>query len=264
MKLLLIDGPNLVRRVYAALPEAQKKQSGNADDSDLADSCQRSVQRALNLHQPTHCAIVFDHQGRTWRHEIFPDYKKNRPPAPPLLHQSMPAITQQLRSLGPSCLFTHEYEADDVIATIALNVSQHQGQVVVLTTDRIQCQLLRDNIRIYDHFNKRYIDKQDVDKRFGVEPQRIPDVMALCGDPGISVPGVRAIGIKTASRLVREYGSLDKILENPDKIPGRVGRNLKQDSQHAELAFRLFCLKTDVHLGINMKELRMNPPGDRR
>ncbi len=261
MKLLLIDGPNLVRRIYAALPEAEKARTDNANVSGIAVSCRRSIQRAVNLHQPTHCAAVFDHHGKTWRHEIFPDYKKNRPAVPPLLHQSMSSIVEVFQHLDIRCLFIHEYEADDVIATIATHLSARRGQAVILTTDRIQCQLLRNNIRIYDHFSKRFIDEQDVRKRFGVAPQRIPDVMALCGDTGISVPGVHSIGIKTASRLVQEYGDLDTILGNPDRIAGALGRKLKQDRDSAEIAFRLFSLKTDVHLGINLKELRMNRKG---
>ena len=170
MKALLIDGFNLIRRIYAAVPEPEQ----GADDKTrqqhiqgIISSISGSVTRALRFHQPTHCVIVFEQSGRTWRHRLFPDYKKKRSAMPTPLADAMNEIRQTLKKRGVASFEFTGFEADDVIATMASKIALSKGEVIILSTDRNHCQLLNDYIRVYDHFGQRYLDREVIFKRFG-------------------------------------------------------------------------------------------------
>lgn len=258
MKLLLVDGLNLVRRIYSAIPQVPEQAITPEQIEKLSNSCGLSLARALNFHQPSHCIAVFEQHGNTWRHSLLPQYKENRSAMPRLLQESMPFICSKFLESGVSSFELSGYEADDLIATFATRVSMNLGNVVILTTDRIQCQLLSEKIRVYDHFSARYLDETVILDKFGVTPDLIPDVMALAGDSSLSVPGVRSVGIKTAARLVNEYGSLAGVFESMDSVKGSIASHLAEDRHHAELAYQLFCLKGDVILGVNLKDYRVD------
>ncbi len=271
MKALLVDGLNLVRRIYAALPE----QSTQAHDSEspavdgVVTSCTASLRRALNQHLPSHALLVFDQGGKNWRHELFPDYKKNRSPMPDLLRNTLPQLERAFADSGVRCFSLAGYEADDVIATLAIKIAAHcaqygDGHALILSTDRNYCQLLdanhNENIKVFDHFGQRYLDRAMIKKRFQVDPWQLPDLLALAGDSSVSVPGVKSVGIRTAAKLLGDYGSLEKILKVADDLPGKLGSKLHAGREDARLAKILFTLKTNIDLGINLNQLRYRPP----
>jgi protein Xni len=225
---------------------------------NIADSCSHSLARALGFHRPSHCIAVFEQHGNTWRHEVLPQYKKDRSPMPVLLQETMPTILSRFQESGVKSMERPGYEADDLIATFARGVSQNNGNTVILTTDRIQCQLLSPNIRVYDHFSERFLDEAAIFDKFGVEPGLIPDVMALAGDSSLSIQGVKSVGIKTAARLVNEYGSLAAVFKSIDSVKGSIANHLNEDRHQAELAYKLFCLKSDISLGVNLKDFRVD------
>lgn len=271
MKALLVDGLNLVRRIYAALPEGDGRPA-NADHDPNADAARvatclasstDSLRRALNQHQPTHCLTVFDFGGRNWRHELFADYKKNRTPMPEPLRNGLAQFERAfgaIGKLGVRCISLKGYEADDVIATVAAKTEQHGGQALILSTDRNYCQLLSANIKVFDHFGQRYLDDAMIEKKFQITPQQLPDLLSLAGDSGLSIPGIKTIGIRTAAKLLGDYASLEKILRAADapanKIGGKLASKLTHGRDDARLAKILFTLKTDINLGINLNELR--------
>ena len=258
MKVLLVDGLNLVRRIFSARPENQ-----NSEDSKLSDltsfvsACGSSLQRALRLHSPTHCVAVFEQSGPTWRHRLYPDYKKKRRAMPENLRRSLSLIEDQFKEIGVHSLNRVGYEADDLIATIAHKIDQHGGQCIILSTDRNYCQLLSTNIKVFDHFGQRYLDAEFVERKFGIKPWQMPHLQALAGDSGMSIPGVQSIGKRTAAKLINDYGSLDKVIAAAENIPGKLGAKLYQGREHAAVAFKLFTLKKDIDLGINLKQYRL-------
>ena len=268
MTVLLVDGLNLVRRIYAALPPrpepaatTSSPSTGTAPASErFVATCSTSLQRALKQHRPTHCIAVFEHSGASWRHQLFPDYKKKRHRMPAALADSMAQIEQAFAAVGVQTLSRSGYEADDVIATLAGKIGAHGGQSLILSTDRNYCQLLGRHTRVFDHFNQHHLDADVIRKRFDVQPWQLPHLRALAGDSHLSIPGIASIGIRTAARLINDYGALNQVLEAAGQIPGKLGSKLCSGRQDAELAFRLFTLKTDIDLGINLNQYRYQPP----
>ena len=266
MKALLVDGFNLVRRIYAAVPaprpEHETEHPNSANHASLSHiqgvirSSVSSLQRALRHHQPSHCVAVFEQSGRTWRHRLFPDYKKNRSAMPEDLAKSMPELKAALMNVGMNSFDKIGYEADDVIATMATKIARNHGHVVILSTDRNHCQLIHDFIQIYDHFGQRYLDREMVRKRFDVEPEQLPFLLALAGESSVSIPGIPSIGLRTAARLVNEYQTMDKLLDASGDMAGKIGNKLYNGKDTARLGLELFTLKTDIPLGVNLNHFR--------
>ncbi|NKB62368.1 MAG: flap endonuclease Xni [Gammaproteobacteria bacterium] len=274
MKALLVDGLNLVRRIHAAVPKKDESgpvlpdgdgETGPTHDSAEIDRMVRSIsgslQRALKRHSPSHCLVVFEHNGKNWRHRLFPDYKKKRPPVPTELQTLLARFEKALLNIGVTSFAMMGYEADDVIATMASKISQHKGQVTILSTDRNYCQLLNQYIQVYDHFGQRFLDAKMIYDRFQISPHQLPDLLALAGDTGLSIPGIKSVGKRTAAKLLNDYNSLEEILAASENIPGKLGSKLYSGKEDALLAQRLFTLKRDIELGINLNQIRYQPTG---
>lgn len=254
MKALLIDGPNLVRRIFAAVP--------GADDSPAhlegtLESTVHSLRRAIKEHLPTHAVCAFEAGGETWRHQMFADYKKDRPPMPEALESNLARIREAIDGLGIRSVSVAGVEADDVLATIAVKIAEHGGHAVILSTDKSLCQLAGERVRIRDHFAGRDLDEHYVLGKFGVRPADLACLLGLVGDKSLNVPGVTSIGVRTAARLIGAHGTLDRMLENAAGIPGRPGKALQSEADRARLSVALVKLKTDVEIGINLKDLRL-------
>ena len=259
MKALLIDGLNLVRRIYAAVPDQPEQADDHEHLIGVVASSTASLKRALNQHHPSHCLVVFEQSGRNWRHNLYPDYKKNRSPMPESLRIGLVKFEQAFAGIQIECYSRAGYEADDIIATVAIKISKRRGHVLILSTDRNYCQLLNQDIKVYDHFGQRFLDHEMIAKRFQVDPQQLPDLLSLAGDSSLSIPGIKSIGIRTAAKLLNDYGTLEKVLKAADTIPGKLGSKLYSGGDDARLAKVLFTLKTDVNLGINLNQLRYHP-----
>lgn len=257
MKFLLIDGLNVIRRIHAAIPHDNEPENSRTHIDGTIDSSTASLRRALNHHQPTHCVAVFEGKPPSWRHRLFADYKKDRKPIPQPLSQSLPEFIVAFSEIGINSFSLDGFEADDVLATLACKTALGSGNAVILSTDRLLCQLLKDRIQVYDHFAQNYLDQSAVQRKYHVPSHQIPEVLALAGDSGLSIPGVQSIGIKTAAKLITEYGGLENVLDQADTIPGKMGEYVKRDSHLARQAHILFQLKTDIELGINLNQLRL-------
>ena len=253
MKALLIDGLNLVRRIFSAVPGATDPLRHEAA---VTESVVRSINRALGQHLPTHVVGVFDGDGPSWRHQIFPSYKSSRPPMPQGLREALPRIVAAIEASGVNCLIHPRHEADDLLATMATKVAARGGRVVMLSTDTSLCQMLRPGIEVHDHFSDRQLDEAFVRRRFGVAPGELPDLLGLVGVQSSGIPGVRGIGPKTASRLIGEHGCLDAVLAAADSMPGRVGRLLVNATAEARLSRQLVTLSRDIELGVNLSQFR--------
>jgi len=261
MKALLVDGFNLIRRIYAAVPQPAEDTpplEREAHMLGVIKSMNASLQRAVRAHSPSHCVVVFEQSGRTWRHRLHPEYKIKRSAMPKPLANSMDAIKANFADIGINSFEFIGYEADDVIATMASKIANNGGDVVILSTDRNHCQLLSEHIRVYDHFGQRDLDREIIYQRFGVEPQQLPLLLALAGDSGLSIPGIAGVGVRTAARLVNEHQTLEKLMEASVEMKGKIGAKIYNGKEAAELGLKLFTLKTDIELGINLNQFRIN------
>jgi len=254
MKVLLIDGLNLVRRIFSAVSD----DDAHVDhDGRVTELIMNSLNRALVFHQPTHAVGVFDGQGESWRHKLFPSYKSGRPPMPVALVRVLPTIVSSVERGGVNCLAYPGYEADDLLASVATKVASRGGDVVILSTDTGLCQILDPRITVFDHFSNEQRDERFVWRRFNVHPSQLVDFLALVGVPSSSIPGVRGIGPKTAVCLLSEFNDLDSVLAAAPKMLGRKGRLLRDQTAQATLSRRLVRLSREVELGVSLSQFRV-------
>ncbi|MDA0791938.1 MAG: hypothetical protein O2780_21070 [Proteobacteria bacterium] len=250
MKVLLVDGFNMMRRIYEA-----------RSDPDLAavtTAAARSLARALDEHDPSHAVVVLERHDRTWRHLLYSEYKAGRLPAPALLTDNLAAFEAAFLGVGVASYSLASYEADDVIATLAVGVAAAGGQAVILSSDRLYLQMLCDQIEIVNHFDGTRASPESVLARYGVRVEQLTDFWALAGDHSNNIKGVPGIGPKTAARLLSRFDDLAGIIANDDAACGRV-------REHEDLVRRclqLVTLKTDVDLGVNLRTFRLGhrPP----
>lgn len=247
MKVLLVDGFNLIRRIYEARPEPDI-------DSVITASLQ-SLQRALREHTPTHVVMVFEDHDRTWRHLLYKDYKANRSPTPTALTESMAAFVASFQKIGVYSFSLESYEADDVIATFAYGIDAAENDAVILSSDKIYLQLLSPHIRIVNHFEHKDITGTDVVERYGVKKQQLIDYWALVGDSSNNIKGVPGVGPKSAVSLLARYDNLYEILSSSetDTVTLKVIKNMAL----ARRCKQLVTLKTDVELGTNLRRFRI-------
>jgi protein Xni len=256
VRLLLVDGLNLIRRVHAARGDGDE--AARAEGAIVASL--QSLKRALAESAPTHVACVFEGDPPTVRQRIHPDYKHGRTPMPEALRAALSRIQQAFLDAGvPSLTVTHE-EADDVIATLAVKVAARGGDVIILSTDRGFHALVSERIMVRDHFAALDLRRADVVARYGVEPERLFDLWALAGLASSGVGGVPGIGPKTAARLIAAHGDLEGAIAAAAMLPGRVGAALREHAQLARWTRAFVALRQDVPLGTNLQALRRPLP----
>ncbi len=255
--LLVVDGLNVVRRVYEANPAP--------DSPEKAQSAVRksvaSFRRALEEHRPTHVLAPFDYGGPTWRHELYPQYRQKRAPMPQELREVLPDIYEELHTLGIPTIRVPGVEADDVIATVNYRwLETKAGPVTNVSTDKDIAWLasLSKRVRIRDHFKPEWRDDAWVAKKFGVPFALLHDLLALMGDSSDDVPGVPGIAVVKGAKLLNQYGNLDELLKHADEVPGKMGDNLRANIELVHLARKLVAFKTDLSLGLTWKTLRYN------
>ena len=253
MNALLIDGLNLIRRVHAGVPGSEDP-TGHSEA--VEEACVASLRRALRRHQPSHALCAMEYEGLSWRRTLFPDYKKNRRPMPDDLRSALGQIVSRFLAQGVGTVSVSGFEADDLIASIAQKVSEAGGRVTVLSTDKSFCQLISNSVSVYDHFAAQDRDTEYVRQRFGVEPEKLVDLFALAGDSSLHIPGAPGIGLRTAAKLLGDYGDLESVLAAVGEIPGSRGRKIQDAKEAVMLAQRLVTLRSDVNIGANLSQFR--------
>jgi DNA polymerase-1 len=252
MSLLIIDALNIIRRIHEAIaqPDSEDKVA-NTIQSSLS-----SFKRALHTHKPTHAVAVFDHGGRTWKHDLYAAYQAQRQPMPQALRDGLLTIQQTLPDMGLHWIAIEGIEADDAIAALVDKWCKASTKAaIIVSTDKDFLQLLSDQVCIYDHFKGVWRDAAYVQEKFGVKPTQMGDLLALAGDAVDGVPGVEKIGRKTAATLLRIHGNLERLISNADKVGGQVGANLRKSTEIARLSRQLVSFKTDMPLGLTWKML---------
>lgn len=252
-KLLAIDGLNIVRRVYEANPD-----DDSPDKAVLAlRNAFSSFRRLLNTHAPTHVLAAFDFGGPTWRSALYPLYRANRLPMPPMLKERLPEFYDMLSSLGLKVISVEGVEADDVIATAVLRwLGEGRGDAIVASTDKDLHVLVSFGALLWDQFKNEWHDRAWIEKKFGVQPEMLTDLLALCGDSTDGIPGVDGIGQKSAAKLLNSYKTLEGIMGGAGILLTPTGQRLRAGRAMAFLSRELVKLKTDVRLGITWKALQ--------
>lgn len=257
-RLLLVDALNLIRRVYAAQPGEDGVERVEGARASSVQSLERAVREAA----PTHAACVFDGEGKSWRHDLFPGYKEGHEPMPEALAEGLEGFRGAFRAIGVASLSMPRLEADDVIATMATKAARAGAWVTILATDKGYFQLLDQGVRVRDHFRRADRDADYVFEKFGVRPDQLADYLALAGDRGNAIAGVPGIGPKSAAGLLGRFGTLERALESAGEIKGKLGERLGEHAEEARLCRRLVGLRTDLELGTNLSELRFRAPDE--
>ncbi len=248
----LIDGSGYIFRAYYALPPLSRKSDGLPTGA-VAGFCNmlfkllEDAKSSDNKSKPTHFAVIFDSARKNFRNEIYSEYKANRSDAPDDLIPQFEYIRKSVEAFNLPSIELINYEADDLIATYSEQIVNKGADVTIISSDKDLMQLYKKNIRIYDPMKNKFINEEDIKKKFGVNAEKVIDVQSLAGDSSDNVPGVPGIGVKTAAELINEYGSLENLLSNSKNIKQNKRREtLIENKQKAIISKKLVTLKKDV------------------
>jgi DNA polymerase I len=250
--LLLVDGSSYLYRAFHALPDLRNKAG---EPTGALYGMINMLKKLRTDYNASHLACVFDAKGKTFRDDIYSEYKAQRTPMPEDLVRQIEPIHQAVKALGWPVLMIEGVEADDVIATLCAQATQRKLQAVVSTGDKDLAQLVNDHVMLVNTMSNETLDHAGVIAKFGVPPQRIVDYLALIGDSVDNIPGVDKCGPKTAAKWLAEYGSLDNIIANAANIKGVVGDNLRKALPFFDTSLKLLRVKDDVDLASSHTEL---------
>ena len=251
-ELVLVDGSSYLFRAFHALPPLVTSQGQPTGAVKGVINMIRALMKACD-HE--NIAIVFDAKGKTFRNEIFEEYKAHRPPMPEDLKSQIEPIHQIIRAMGLPLLVIDGVEADDVIGTLSQQASESGIKTLISTGDKDLAQLVNDHVTLINTMTNEMLDADGVVKKFGVKPIRIIDYLALMGDKSDNIPGVPGVGPKTAVKWLQEYDSMEGIIENADKISGKVGERLRENLELLRLSYELATIKLDVDLDTDIQNL---------
>ena len=255
--IILVDGSSYLYRAYHALPPLtnSKNQPTGAIKGVIS-----MIKKILIDHPESPLAVVFDAKGKTFRHDMYSEYKANRPPMPEDLVQQIEPIHKIISLMGIKLIMIPGVEADDVIGTLAEQARQKKLNAVISTGDKDMTQLVCENVSVVNTMSGELLDESGVLKKFGVGPELITDYLALIGDKSDNVPGVDKVGPKTAVKWLNEYSDIQGVKENSESIGGKVGENLRSSIEMLDLAHELVKIKTDVELELGIEDLaRLEP-----
>ena len=259
----LIDGSGFIFRAFHALPPLTRKSDGLPVGA-VAGFCNMIYKMVEDNHgpdAPTHVAVIFDHKGKTFRSAIYDDYKANRPPAPEDLVPQFPLIRDATRAFNLPCIEIEGYEADDIIATYAVQAREAGGRVTIISSDKDLMQLVGGGVEMLDAMKNRRIGVEEVEEKFGVGPERVIDVQSLAGDSVDNIPGAPGIGVKIAALLIQEYGDLDNLLANAEKIKQPKRRQtLIEKADQIRMSRELVTLKIDTPVAESIDDFEVRDP----
>jgi DNA polymerase I len=257
--LLLVDGSYYLFRAYHGMPDLTNSEGEPTGAIYGVINMLRKIQREFI---PDYFAVVFDAKGKNHRHEMFPEYKANRPPMADDLRCQIEPIHNIIRAMGIPLLIIDDVEADDVIGTLAVQAEAAGLDTTISSGDKDLAQLVNPNIRLLNTMSDVTLDPEGVLAKFGVPPERIIDYLTLVGDSVDNVPGIPKVGPKTAAKWLTQFGSLQQIIEHADEIGGKVGESLRQHLHQIPLSKELVTLKLDVKLDVSPRELICEEPDE--
>jgi len=261
-QLYLIDGTSYIYRAFFALPHLSNSRGVS---TNAIYGFTNMLLRLLREQAPAYLGVVFDAGGETERHREFAEYKAKRPPMPDTLAPQIPYIYQMLEAMHIPTLMEEGYEADDIIGTVALRAADEGFQVIIVTGDKDFLQLVGPTIQVYDSMRDRAYGIREVEERYGVPPQAVVELMSLTGDPIDNIPGVPGIGEKTASSLIKEFGTAENLLNHLDRVrQPRLREALKAHAGQIRRNRSLVTIRIDLPLPLSCEALRRQEPDRER
>ncbi|MDG6326117.1 DNA polymerase I [Glaesserella parasuis] len=261
--LVLVDGSSYLYRAFHAFPPLTNKQG---EPTGAMYGVLNMLKSLIAQVEPSHIAVVFDAKGKTFRDELFEQYKSHRPPMPDELRSQIQPLHAIIKALGIPLLSIEGVEADDVIGTLAVQASQAGKHVLISTGDKDMAQLVNDHIMLINTMNNTLLDREGVIEKYGIPPELIIDYLALLGDSSDNIPGVKGVGEKTAIALLQGIGSMQAIYANLDKVAELSFRGaktfapkLEAEKETADLSYLLATIKTDVALDVTYDQLVTQP-----
>ena len=252
--LVLVDGSSYLFRAFHAMPSLT---NSSGKPTGAVYGVLNMLRRLVEDYHPRYLGVVFDAKGKTFRDAWYPEYKANRPPMPAELAQQIEPLHRAIEALGMPIIVVPGVEADDVIGTLARQASEAGLDTIVSTGDKDMAQLVNDRVTLINTMNNSLLDPKGVEEKFGVAPDRIVDYLTLVGDSSDNIPGVPKVGPKTAAKWIKQYGSLDALIEQAGSVKGKVGENLRAFLDDLPLSRKLVTI--DEHLDLDRAPTDLQP-----
>ena len=256
-KIVLVDGSSYLYRAYHALP---KLTSSRGEPTGAIHGVLNMIAKLMAEENTEHFVVVFDAPGKTFRDDLYPEYKANRDAMPDDLREQIQPLLDTIPAMGLPLLYIGGVEADDVIGTLSRQAAEAGMDVLVSTGDKDMTQLVNDRVTIVNTMTGAVLDRDGVKEKFDVFPEQIIDWLALVGDSSDNIPGVPKVGAKTAAKWLNEYGSADGIVKNAEAIKGKVGESLRDNLEQLSLSRELATIRQDVELDDEPAELKRAAP----
>src|SRR5580698_2765722 len=250
--LILVDGSSYLYRAFHALPPLT---NSKGVPTGAVYGVLNMLSKFVREYTPPHIGVVFDAPGKTFRDEIFAEYKAHRPPMPDDLRSQTEPLLAAVEALGLPVLRIDGVEADDVIGTLACRAAAAGQSVLISTGDKDMAQLVNDHITLINTMSGTVLDRAGVKNKFDVYPEQIIDYLALVGDSSDNIPGIEKVGPKTAAKWLGQYGTLDNLVEHAQEISGKVGENLRAGLATLELSRKLATIRTNLDMPLSSEQL---------
>ena len=260
---ILVDGSSYLFRAFHALPPLT---TASGQPTGAIKGVVNMLQKLLNTYQPTQIAVIFDAKGPTFRHELYSEYKANRPPMPDDLRIQIEPLHQLIKAMGLPLVVVEGVEADDVIGTLAAKASEEGVDTLISTGDKDMAQLVNQHVTLFNSMNDALLDVAGVEAKFGVPPELIIDFLALMGDKSDNIPGAPGVGEKTALKLLQGIGGIDALYARSDEIAAlsfrgakTMAKKLLDHQEQIQLSYELATIKCDVELPFQLSDLMIQP-----
>ncbi|MDH5358701.1 MAG: DNA polymerase I [Gammaproteobacteria bacterium] len=257
---ILVDGSSYLYRAYHVM-KARGNDLITSDGKHTAATYViiNMLRKLLRDYKPEHIAVVFDAKGKTFRDELYAEYKAHRPPMPDDLREQIEQIHAIIKAMGLPLLMIEGVEADDVIGTLAKQATDHGIETIISTGDKDMAQLVNEHVTLINTMSNTVTDVQAVHDKYGIAPSQIIDYLALMGDKVDNIPGVPSVGPKTATKLLQQYHSLDGVIAHADDVKGKLGEKLREAIPDLPLSYQLATIKLDVELENSPENLQVTP-----
>ena len=255
--LYLVDGSAYLYRAHF-VPALQRLKNHKGEPTGMIYGVINMINRMIKEYDPKYMAVVFDAPGKTFRHDMYDQYKATRPPMPDDLRNQIQPTKDIIKALGVPLLEIKGVEADDVMGTLGVMASQAGFKTVISSGDKDMAQLVNDDVMLIDTMRKTSMNIDGVKEKFGVRPDQIIDYLTLIGDTSDNIPGVNKVGPKTAVKWLEEHETLDNIIENANQVKGKVGEYLREAIPQIPLSKQLVTIDTSVPLDCKVQDLTIN------
>lgn len=255
--LILVDGSSYLFRAFHALPPLT---NSKGRPTGAVYGVINMLRKLREEYQPEHMAVIFDAKGKTFRNDMYAEYKANRPPMPDELRDQIKPLHELVEAMGFPLIIVPDVEADDVIGTYAKQAAAQNVDTLISTGDKDMAQLVNPHVTLINTMNNVMLDEKGVLEKFEVPPEAIIDYLALMGDTSDNIPGVPKVGPKTAAKWLKQYKTLDNLIAHADEIKGKVGESLREHLARLPLSRELTTIKCDVELENSIDELNLRPP----